>query len=116
MLLFMALQYYVHKQQEEELEANIVRAKKSFHGSAVRHQQEHPGHPVYLTVTVRAEDYSRYFPFVGWTPEAPTLGIWRVEMTETLVPEPVVKVDDHSLDILRPGKTTYITYSEPLLP
>jgi hypothetical protein len=117
MILFAGLMYLIDKEQAEELEINIEKAKRAFRKSALRLKAEHPELPVYLTVVVRSERYERYIaPGIGWVPQTPILGIWKAELSRTPIDPPTVEVEDNRLVILRPGMVTTITYSELLEP
>jgi hypothetical protein len=116
MLMWAALGYIVNKKLEADLERDLGLARKGFHRAAQRHQAENPGQPVYLKITVRSEDFSRYIPLMGWIPESPMLGIWKVELTTTPIDSPIVKVDDHRLEFLHPGIAREVTYTELIAP
>jgi hypothetical protein len=112
-LIFMGLQYLVHKKLEEELDKNLEMARKAQRGYAQRvMKKEHPDKPIYLILEVRSEDYSRFIPLVGWMPEPPTLGIWRADLSLDPLPEPILKVKDERLNPLHPGMSTSYTWSE----
>jgi uncharacterized protein DUF4157 len=119
MLAFAGLNYLVHRKVAKDLESNLEQARRAEHGFALylrAHQPAKYSGPVYLQLTIHSEEYSRYIPLVGWMPEAPVLEIGSETITTTGIETPIVTVDDHSLDLLRPGKTTEVTYTELLLP
>ena len=115
MLLFAGLEYLVHRELEKQLQSSIDTSRDHMYSWGTHFQIDHPG-PVYFRVVVRSEEYTRYIPLLGWMPESPRLYLASVGVTSTAVDPPVVTVDDHSFDLLRPGKSTEITYTELLVP
>ncbi|WP_371542565.1 DUF4157 domain-containing protein [Streptomyces sp. NBC_00554] len=115
-LVFAGLSYLVHKRLAEQLERDIDMSRQGSMPWARRTKADNPSKPVYLTITVRSEEYSRYVPLLGWMPESPRLFLAGIEISDRNVDPPSVVVEDHSLDILRPGKTVTVTYSELRIP
>lgn len=116
MLLFAALDYYVHEQLQEQLEDDIATCRPHMLEYAEYLHRKDASHPYYYRVVVRSEEYSQYIPFLGWMPVAPRLLMTSCGVAGQPIDPPVVEVDDHSLDLLRPGKTVEVTYTEPLIP
>ena len=116
MLLFAALDYYVHQKLQEQLENDIEQSRRGMHSWAVREKAKHPDQPVYFQIIVVSEEYSRYIPLLGWLPEPPKLLLASIGITSTQIESPTVTIDDHSLDLFHPGKTTSITYTELVIP
>jgi hypothetical protein len=115
MLVFLGLEYYVHKKQAEQLERDIDLAKHAMRGLAATQKAAHPDRPVYLTLTIRSVQFHTYYPFLGWFPQAPQLGIWRAEVTGTPTDPPVV-AEQIYIGPVHPGEVRSVTYSELLLP
>lgn len=69
-----------------------------------------------MKLIIVSKEYSTYIPLVGWTPDAPELFVASVGMTSTPVDPPDVQVEDHTLNVLHPGKTVWVTYTELLIP
>jgi hypothetical protein len=116
MAVFMALGYFVHKKLQESLEKEIEVYRPQMQKWAAYEKKRFPDRPVYMQLIVESEEYSRFIPLVGWMPEPPVLHVTSVGTTATPVDPPDVKVDDHSMNILRPGKTVTVTYTELLIP
>jgi hypothetical protein len=115
-LIFAGLEYLVRRQLEKELEESIDKARHGAMPWAQRLKREDPSKPVYMRVKVQAEDYSRYAPFLGWMPEAPVLHMIQIAMVREEIDPPVVEVKDERLNVWRPGVTTTVTYTEPMVP
>lgn len=115
-LLFAGLEWYAHKRLAEDLEQSIEMSRKGSLPWAHQVKAQAPSKPVYLTIIVRSEEYSQYIPLLGWMPVSPRLFLAGIEVSDRNVDPPSVVVEDHSLDMLRPGKTTTVTYSELVIP
>ena len=75
-----------------------------------------PSKPVYMRVKIESKDYSQFVPFVGWMPETPVLHMIRIAMVREEIDPPLVELKDERLNILRPGVTTTVTYTELMVP
>ncbi|MFG1817792.1 DUF4157 domain-containing protein [Kribbella sp. NPDC049174] len=115
-LIFAGLEYLVHQRLEKDLEESIDKAREGAMPWAQRVKRQDPSKPVYLRVTVRSAAYSRYWPLTGWMPEPPQLRMTQIAMVRAEIDPPIVKVEDHPLDILRPGTSTEVTYTELMVP
>ncbi len=115
-LIFAGLEYLVHKQLEKELEESIDKAREGAMPWAQRQKRQDPSKPVYMRVTVRSAAYNRYWPLAGWLPEPPQLKMTQIAMVRAEIDPPIVKVEDHQLDILHPGTSTEVTYTELMVP
>lgn len=115
-LLFAGLDYLAIRQMEKQVEADIDRARPHMLNWAQHEKTRTPDKPVYLVLSIRFEDCSRYMVFLGWLPDR-KLHMAFIGITDKPVDPPRVEVEaDHSLRIFRPGKTTLITYTELLIP
>ena len=65
---------------------------------------------------MRSAAYSRYWPLTGWMPEPPQLRMTQIAMVRAEIDPPVVTVEDRPLDILRPGTSTEVIYTELMVP
>jgi hypothetical protein len=113
-LLFAGLQHLANRRMQKELEADIDRTRPHMLKWAQHEKTKKPDAPVYLVVKVRFDDYSNYMVLVGWLPDR-KLSLASVGVTDRAIDPPRIEVEDHSLNILRPGKTTEITYTELLI-
>ncbi len=114
-LVFAGLDYLVHRRLQKDLDESIDKSRRGVQPWARRVKAEDPSKPVYLTIMVVSEEYSRYRPLLGWMPDS-KLYLASIEVSDRNVDPPKVEVEDHSLDILNPGTTTTIRYSELLIP
>jgi hypothetical protein len=114
-LLFAGLDYLALRALVKQVEADIDLARPHMVKWAERENAKTPDKPVYLMIKVHFEDYTRYFPFLGWLPDR-KMFLASVALTVQPVDPPKVEVDDHSMDFFRPGKTIDTTYTELLIP
>jgi hypothetical protein len=114
-LLFAGLDYLALRALVKQVEADIDLARPHMVKWAEREKAKTPDKPVYLMIKVHFEDYTRYFPFLGWLPDR-KMFLASVALTAQPVDPPKVEVDDHSMDFFRPGKTIDTTYTELLIP
>jgi len=112
MLLFGALDYLVRRRLEKDLEASLEEVRKGSMPWAQRLKREDASKPVYVRFTIQSEDYSNYVPLLGWVPEAPKLHMISMWIDRSEIDPPIVDVKDRRLDILHPGVTTTVTYTE----
>lgn len=115
-LIFAGLEYLVHRRLEKELDESIDKARHGAMPWAQRLKREDPSKPVYMRVMVRAEDYSRYFPILGWIPETPKLHMIQIAMVREEIDPPVVEKQDERLNFWHPGVATTVTYTELMVP
>ncbi|MDZ7268449.1 MAG: DUF4157 domain-containing protein [candidate division KSB1 bacterium] len=115
-LVFAGLEYLVRRRLEKDLEAAIDKARHGAMPWAQRLKREDPLKPVYMRVKIEAKDYSRYVPLLGWMPETPVLHMLQIAMVREVIDPPIVEVQDNRLDILHPGVTTTVTYTELMVP
>lgn len=115
-MLFAGLDYIVRQRLEKDLEASIAEARQGAMPWAQRVKRQDPSKPVYMRVKVQSEDYSRYVPAVGWTPEAPVLRLIQIGVVREETDPPLVEVQDEGLNLLRPGVKTTVTYTELMVP
>nr|BAU09330.1 hypothetical protein [Streptomyces roseoverticillatus] len=119
-LAFAALDIYFNMKLQEQLEKDIEQAKKGAMPWAQRLKAKDPGKPVYITIKITAIQYQQYVPFAGVGPHETRLDFSGFELGERNVQPPVVDVKDVEWDLLHPvrpfGRTTKVTYSEPLIP
>lgn len=111
-LLFAGLEYLMHSQLEKELDKSIDEARHGAMPWARRLKREDPSKPVYMSVKIESKNYSKYVPFLGWMPEPPVLHMISIEMVRKEIDPPRVDVKDDRLNLLRPGVTTTVTYTE----
>jgi isocitrate/isopropylmalate dehydrogenase len=115
-LVFAGLGYLVQTKLEADLENSIDAALKGATGWAQRVKREDPSMPVYMQIRIEAKDYSNYVPLLGWMPEAPVLHMIGFSIVREEINPPIVNVRDERLNMLRPGATTTITYTELMVP
>jgi|GEM_PF-5572033 len=115
-LVFAGLAYLVNRKLSRDLDAAIATALAGARGWAERLKREDPSKPVYMRIKVEAKDYSRYVPLMGWLPESPVLHMLSIELVRAPTDPPIVEVKDHRLDLLRPGVTRTVTYTELMIP
>lgn len=116
MVLFAALDYFVHESLRDQLEKDIELSRRGMHSWAVREKAKHPDLPVYFRISIVSEEYSRYSPLLGWMPEPPKLFLSSIGLTPKPIEEPTVSIEDHSMNPFFPGKTTSIIYTELIIP
>jgi hypothetical protein len=114
-LLFAGLDYLALRSMIKQVEEDIDQTRPHMLKWAQREKQKTPDQPVYLRITVRFDDYSRYMVLLGWMPDRRMM-LAGVAITAQPVDPPNIEVEDHSLDFFRPGKTTTTTYTELLIP
>jgi hypothetical protein len=115
-LAFAGLEYLVHRKLGKDLDESIDMARHGAMPWAQRLKREDPSRPVYMRVMVESQDYSRYIPLLGWMPETPVLHMIQMAMVREAIDPPVVEVRDERLNLLRPGVTTTVTYTELMVP
>lgn len=115
-LLFAGLAYLVNRKLTQDLNASIQTALTGARGWAERLKREDPSKPVYMSIKVEAKDYSRYVPLMGWLPESPVLHMISIELVRAPIDPPIVEVQDNRLNLLRPGVTRTVTYTELMIP
>ena len=115
-LIFAGLDYLVRRQLHKDLEESINKARHGAMPWAQRVKREDPSKPVHMRVKVQSEDYSRYVPLRGWMPETPVLHMIQIAMVREEIDPPLVEVQDHRLNVWRPGITTTVTYTELMVP
>jgi hypothetical protein len=114
-LLFVGLDYLALREMQNRVEKDIDETRPHMLTWAKRNKARSPDKPVYLVVRVRFDDYTRYFPFLGWMPDR-RLILAGVGVQDQPIDPPTTEVEDHSLDFFRPGKTTVVSYTELLIP
>jgi hypothetical protein len=114
-LLFIGLDYWARRQMQKQLERDIDQTRPHMLKWAQREKARTPDKPVYIRIHVRFEDYTRYFPGVGWMPER-RLMLAGVGIRDHPIDPPITEVEDHTTAIFRPGKTTQVQYTELLIP
>ncbi|MGR9051039.1 MAG: hypothetical protein ACU84J_00175 [Gammaproteobacteria bacterium] len=115
-LIFAGLEYLVQRRLAKELDESLDQTRKGAMPWAQRLKRNDPSKPVYIRFTIESKDYSRYVPFLGWMPEAPVLHMISMAMLREEIAPPIVEVQDRRLDILKPGVTTRVTYTELMIP
>lgn len=115
-LVFAGLAYLVNRKLSRDLDASIATALAGARGWAERLKREDPSKPVYMRIKVEAKDYSRYVPLMGWLPESPVLHMISIELVRAPTDPPIVDVKDNRLDLLHPGITRTVTYTELMIP
>ena len=115
-LIFAGLEYLVRRRLDKELDESIDKARDGAMPWAQRLKREDPSKPVYMRVMVRAEEYSRYVPLLGWMPETPKLHMIQIAMVREEIDPPVVENQDDRFNIWRPGVATTVTYTELMVP
>jgi hypothetical protein len=116
MLAFAGLEYLVLRRLEKDLETSLEEARKGSMPWAQRLKREDASKPVYVSFTIQSNHYSNYVPLLGWMPEAPKLNMISMAMVRAEIDPPIVDVKDRRLDILHPGVTTTVTYTELMIP
>jgi hypothetical protein len=116
-LLFAALDYEAWQRREVAMEADRQQILLHIHGSsgaATRMYKQDPSKPVYITWTVRLEDYVHYYPLLGFVPEPEDRKLFIAGFTlgETNIDPPSVEHHDNRTNVWRPGETTITKYSE----
>ena len=110
----LALTAGVLEMQRRQLQDSIARARSSSMARLQELRAKDPGTPVYIRLTIREGSVSQYVPLEGWVPAEDSLKLWSFSVTTDPIDPPQVKVDDSSLNLIRPGKVTWTTYTEPL--
>lgn len=114
-LLFIGLDYLALRQMQKQLEQDIDQARPHMLKWAQSEKARTPDKPVYLRIHVRFDDYTRYFPLLGWMPER-RLILAGVGIQDHPIDPPITEVEDHTLNFFRPGTTTQVQYTELLIP
>jgi Domain of unknown function (DUF4157) len=115
-LLFAGLDYLVRRRLEKDLEVSILRARMGAMPWALRLKLQDPLKPVFMKITVESKDYSDFIPLLGWMPQEPKLHMLSIEMVRQELDPPLVDVKDERLNLLHPGVTTRVVYTEPMVP
>jgi hypothetical protein len=110
----LALTSAVKESQRRELLETIAKAKRFVLSQVEDLKSRNPNQPVYLRLTIRESSFSQYLPLYGWVPAEDKIDLWEFHVTTQKIDQPELSVEDHSLDLLRPGEITYTTYTEPV--
>ena len=109
----MALTAVVLESQRRELQQAIANAHRYVLPFVEDLKSRDPDRQVYISLTIRQSSFQQYIPFEGWVPAEDKLELWQFHATTDAIDPPKETVEDHSLNVLRPGKIIWTTYTEP---
>jgi Domain of unknown function (DUF4157) len=108
-----ALTAVVTEMERRELQQAIANAHRFALPFVEDLRSRNPNQQVYISLTIRQSSFLQFIPLEGWVPAEDKLELWKFNATTDVIDPPKVVVEDHSLDVLRPGKITWTTFTEP---
>jgi hypothetical protein len=108
-----ALTTVVTEVERRELQQAIANAHRFALPFVEDLRSRNPNQQVYISLTIRQSSFQQFIPLEGWVPAEDKLELWKFNATTDVIDPPKVVVEDHSLDVLRPGKITWTTFTEP---
>lgn len=115
MIVFAALDYALWVSLQEQVEQEMEKVSQHTQSWARREKAENPEQPVYITWTVRLDNYQRFFPLVGWVPDLRRLMLAGFSIGVTRLDTPSVDVQA-THDLFYDGETRTTKFSELLIP
>lgn len=114
-ILFAALDYLLWSSLQEQVEQEMDKVRRNTESWARREKAKNPDQPVHITWTVRLDNYQRFIPLLGWTPDLRRLMLAGFSIGTSHLDAPTVEVQaTHGL--FYDGETRTTRFSELLIP